>query len=36
MHVEMIAPIPIDEGLRFAKPQGGRTDGARVVATNND
>jgi elongation factor Tu len=32
MDVEMIAPIAMDEGLRFAIREGGRTVGAGVVA----
>src|SRR4051812_11780498 len=32
MHVELIAPIAMDEGLRFAIREGGRTVGAGVVA----
>ena len=31
-HVELIAPIAMDEGLRFAIREGGRTVGAGVVA----
>ncbi|MFO0445930.1 MAG: elongation factor Tu, partial [Holosporales bacterium] len=31
--VELIAPIAMDEGLRFAIREGGRTVGAGVVAT---
>ncbi|MBN9542545.1 MAG: elongation factor Tu, partial [Alphaproteobacteria bacterium] len=30
--VELIAPIAMDEGLRFAIREGGRTVGAGVVA----
>ena len=33
MSVELIAPIAMDEGLRFAIREGGRTVGAGVVAT---
>jgi elongation factor Tu len=33
MVVELIAPIAMDEGLRFAIREGGRTVGAAVVAT---
>jgi elongation factor Tu len=33
MDVEMIAPIAMDEGLRFAIREGGRTVGAGVVAS---
>jgi elongation factor Tu len=33
MNVELIAPIAMDEGLRFAIREGGRTVGAGVVAT---
>ena len=32
MHVELIAPIAMDEGLRFAIREGGRTVGAGVVS----
>ncbi|HCS23547.1 MAG TPA: elongation factor Tu, partial [Rhodospirillaceae bacterium] len=32
MDVELIAPIAMDEGLRFAIREGGRTVGAGVVA----
>ena len=32
MTVSMIAPIAMDEGLRFAIREGGRTVGAGVVA----
>ena len=32
MEVNLIAPIAMDEGLRFAIPEGGRTVGAGVVA----
>jgi len=32
MDVELIAPIAMDEGLRFAVREGGRTVGAGVVA----
>jgi elongation factor Tu len=31
MQVELIAPIAMDEGLRFAIREGGRTVGAGVV-----
>jgi elongation factor Tu len=31
MHVELIHPIAMDEGLRFAIREGGRTVGAGVV-----
>ena len=34
MTVELIAPIAMDEGLRFAIREGGRTVGAGVVAKN--
>ena len=34
MKVELIAPIAMDEGLRFAIREGGRTVGAGVVASN--
>ncbi|MHB1206081.1 MAG: EF-Tu C-terminal domain-related protein, partial [Rhodospirillaceae bacterium] len=33
MQVNLIAPIAMDEGLRFAIREGGRTVGAGVVAT---
>jgi elongation factor Tu len=32
VNVELIAPIAMDEGLRFAIREGGRTVGAGVVA----
>jgi elongation factor Tu len=32
MHVKLIAPIAMNEGLRFAIREGGRTVGAGVVA----
>ncbi|MBA44752.1 MAG: elongation factor Tu, partial [Magnetococcales bacterium] len=32
MNVELIAPIAMDKGLRFAIREGGRTVGAGVVA----
>jgi elongation factor Tu len=32
MEVELIAPIAMDEGLRFAIREGGKTVGAGVVA----
>jgi elongation factor Tu len=32
MEVELISPIAMDEGLRFAIREGGRTVGAGVVA----
>ncbi|MDG1249085.1 MAG: elongation factor Tu, partial [Gammaproteobacteria bacterium] len=32
MEVSMIAPIAMEEGLRFAIREGGRTVGAGVVA----
>jgi len=32
MTVELIAPIAMEEGLRFAVREGGRTVGAGVVA----
>jgi elongation factor Tu len=31
MEIELIAPIAMDEGLRFAIREGGRTVGAGVV-----
>ncbi|MDU7523879.1 MAG: elongation factor Tu, partial [Roseomonas mucosa] len=33
MDVELIAPIAMDQGLRFAIREGGRTVGAGVVAS---
>jgi elongation factor Tu len=36
MDVELIAPVAMDEGLRFAIREGGRTVGAGVVAKIND
>ena len=33
MNVELITPIAIEEGLRFAIREGGRTVGSGVVAT---
>ena len=33
MSVELIAPIAMDDGLRFAIREGGRTVGAGVVAS---
>ena len=33
MDVELIAPIAMDEGLRFAIREGGRTVGAGVVSS---
>ena len=36
MNVELIAPIAMEEGLRFAIREGGRTVGAGVVANIND
>ncbi len=35
MEVELIAPIAMDEGLRFAIREGGRTVGAGVVAIDH-
>jgi elongation factor Tu len=32
MEVELIAPIAMEQGLRFAVREGGRTVGAGVVA----
>jgi len=32
MQIELIAPIAMDQGLRFAIREGGRTVGAGVVA----
>ena len=36
MDVELIAPIAMDEGLRFAIREGGRTVGAGVVASDHE
>ncbi|EBK2251415.1 elongation factor Tu, partial [Salmonella enterica subsp. enterica serovar Enteritidis] len=36
MNVELIHPIAMDQGLRFAIREGGRTVGAGVVAKVND
>ncbi|MEQ9627157.1 MAG: elongation factor Tu [Roseitalea porphyridii] len=36
MDVELIAPIAMDEGLRFAIREGGRTVGAGIVAKNSE
>ncbi|MCW9039802.1 MAG: elongation factor Tu, partial [Rhodospirillales bacterium] len=36
MEVELITPIAMDEGLRFAIREGGRTVGAGVVAKIKD
>ena len=36
MNVELIAPIAMEEGLRFAIREGGRTVGAGVVAKITD
>jgi elongation factor Tu len=33
MEIELIVPIAMDEGLRFAIREGGRTVGAGVVAS---
>ena len=33
MEIELIQPIAMDEGLRFAIREGGRTVGAGVVAS---
>jgi elongation factor Tu len=33
MEVELIAPIAMEQGLRFAIREGGRTVGAGVVAS---
>ncbi|MHB1314903.1 MAG: EF-Tu C-terminal domain-related protein, partial [Christensenellales bacterium] len=33
MKIKLITPIAIEEGLRFAIREGGRTVGAGVVAT---
>jgi elongation factor Tu len=32
MNIELIAPIAMDEGLKFAIREGGRTVGAGVVS----
>ncbi|MCB2009030.1 MAG: elongation factor Tu, partial [Geminicoccaceae bacterium] len=36
MDVELIAPIAMEQGLRFAIREGGRTVGAGVVASIED
>ena len=36
MNVELITPIAIEEGLRFAIREGGRTVGSGVVTSIND
>jgi len=36
MEVELITPIAIEEGLRFAIREGGRTVGAGVVSSVED
>ena len=36
MGVNLIAPIAMDEGLRFAIREGGRTVGAGVVSSIDD
>ncbi|NLB23247.1 MAG: hypothetical protein GX833_08315, partial [Clostridium sp.] len=33
MNVELITPVAMDEGLRFAIREGGRTVGSGVVTT---
>jgi len=33
MEVELIQPVAVEEGMRFAIREGGRTVGAGVVAT---
>jgi elongation factor Tu len=33
MEIQLIAPIAMDQGLRFAIREGGRTVGAGVVAS---
>jgi elongation factor Tu len=33
MEVQLIAPVALEEGLRFAIREGGRTVGAGVVTT---
>jgi elongation factor Tu len=35
MTIKLITPIAIEEGLRFAIREGGRTVGAGVVASKN-
>ncbi len=34
MEIELLTPIAMDQGLRFAIREGGRTVGAGVVANN--
>ncbi|NLW62636.1 MAG: elongation factor Tu, partial [Syntrophomonadaceae bacterium] len=36
MTIELITPIAIEEGLRFAIREGGRTVGAGVVTSINE
>ena len=36
MNVELITPIAIEEGLRFAIREGGRTVGSGVVVSINE
>ena len=36
MNVELITPIAIEEGLRFAIREGGRTVGSGVVTSINE
>ena len=36
MEVELITPIAIEEGLRFAIREGGRTVGSGVVSSINE
>jgi len=36
MAIELITPIAIEEGLRFAIREGGRTVGAGVVTSLNE
>lgn len=33
LDIELITPVPMDQGLRFAIREGGRTVGAGVVAS---
>ncbi|MDB5096615.1 MAG: hypothetical protein JWM80_1036, partial [Cyanobacteria bacterium RYN_339] len=35
MEIELITPVAIEQGMRFAIREGGRTVGAGVVATIN-
>jgi elongation factor Tu len=36
MDVELITPVAVEQGLRFAIREGGRTVGAGVVTSIND